>query len=103
MGFTYYDTQPDITFTRDTPRGPQFLLSLQRRATGAKLYEPTGFFGERWGTVTRLVDYPRNVPVPSWAVYGPPTSRPLAPLAAKQMANYTTLGLWQQMQKKGGK
>lgn len=104
MGFVFNGGQPDITFAQNTPRGPSFLLSLQNRARRAELAVAwPGFFGERWGTLTRLVDYPRNVPVPAWAVYGPPTSRPLAPLAARQMASYTTLQLWQQMQPGGGK
>ena len=101
MGFIFNGGQPDITFQQSTPRGQQFLIGLQNRARRSELAVAwPGVFGERWGTITRLVEYPRNVPVPAWAVYGPPTSRPLAPLRAKQYSNYTTLGLWQQLQKK---
>ena len=108
MGFIYYGAWPDITFEQETPRGASFLLSLQQRATAAKTLGTglqgawPGILGERWDMLTQLAQNPRNVPVPAWAVYGPPTSRPLAPLAARQMANYTTLQLWQQMQP-GGK
>lgn len=106
MGFTFNGGQPDITFSRDTPRGKGFLLSLQQRATTAKTLGTglhgawPGVMGERWDVLTQLAQNPRNVPVPLWAVYGPPTSRPLAPLRAKQYSNYTTLGLWQQLQKR---
>ena len=101
MGYIFNGGQPDITFQQNTPRGQQFLIGLQNRARRSELAVAwPGVFGERWGTITRLVEYPRNVPVPAWAVYGPPTSRPLAPLRAKQYSNYTTLGLWQQLQKK---
>lgn len=102
MGFVYNGGQPDITFARNTPRGQSFLTGLQNRARTSELAVAwPGVFGERWGTITRLVDYPHNVPVPGWAVYGPPSSRPLAPVASKNLANLTTLGLWQQLQKKG--
>lgn len=100
MGFVFNGGQPDITFEADTPRGQDFLIGLQARALQQKLYEPPGTLGEKWNTLEQLLNARHNRPVPAWAIYGPPISRPLAPLAAKNMAQMTTLGLWQQMQKK---
>ena len=101
MGFTYNGGQPDITFSRDTPRGQGFLISLQNRARKSELAVAwPGVFHERWNSLEQLINYRQNRPVPAWAVHGPPTSRPLAPLRAKQYSNYTTLGLWQQLQKR---
>lgn len=102
MGFVYNGGQPDITFQRNTPRGKDFLIGLQNRARRSELAVAwPGVLGERWNTLEQLINVRRNVPVPAWAVFGPPTSRPLAPLRAKQYSNYTTLGLWTQLQKKG--
>ena len=99
MGGRYNGAQPDITFEADTPRGAAFLLSLQQRARNAELFEPRSNFGQRWNALEQTVNVRKNRAVPVWTVYGPPISRPLAPLRAQSYAKITTLGLWEQMQK----
>ncbi len=100
MGFVYNGGWPDITFAAETPRGQAFLLSLAQRARRAETFTPPSNFGQPWNVIEQTVNVRQNRPVPAWAVYGPPISRPLAPLRAASYAQITTLGLWQQMQQK---
>lgn len=101
MGFIYNQGMNDVTFAAPTPRGLSFLMSLHQRAQVAKLYTPGGTLNEGWNQLEQLLNLRRNVPVPRWAVYGPPTSRPLNPAGAQNMQNMTTLGLWQQLRQSG--
>jgi hypothetical protein len=96
----YNGGQDDITFEAATPRGVAYLVGLQNRARLAELHEPGGTLGEGWNVIEQTVNVRKYRAVPAWAVHGIPQPRPLAPVRAQRYANYTTLGLWQQLQKK---